>query len=104
MDEVHKYYCEDCRVFLFGASPARLAIILNDHNKNHHPSYSDMWTGVNIVRSKHYTCPLSEPEPVSHALVEYTIPSGMREWGTAKNAPVITQQDRDFLAEGRVKW
>lgn len=103
MEQVHKYFCEDCSIYVFGATEARLAVNLNGHNHTHHPTYSDMWTAVSIVRSRHYFKTEFEA-PERKALPEYTIPHGTKEWGSASRAPEITDQDRAMLAAGWVKW
>lgn len=102
-EEVHKYFCEDCTIYIFGATEARLAVNLNAHNQIHHPTYSDMWTAVSIVRSRHYFKTQFDV-PETKALPEYTIPHAMKEWGNAKAAPIITDEDRKMLAAGKVKW
>lgn len=103
MEEVHKYYCLDCCIYLFGASAARLAIVLNGHNKDHHPTYSDMWTGINIVRSMHYNVTGGD-NLVPAVRPAYSTPFAMAEWGNARHEPDITDDDRAMLAKGHVKW
>ena len=104
LEEVHKYYCEDCRIFLFAASPARLAVNLNGHNQTHHPTYSDLWTAISIVRSSHYTQTEFAGQPAVKSRPAQTIPPGSCEWGNAKSAPEITEQDREWLSKALVRW
>jgi hypothetical protein len=97
----HKYYCSHCRQYVFGSTPALLAREVNTHNTAIHPAdYAD-WSAEGIMRSSWYSGPPVGP------LVQYTNPFGTtsrREWGDAKSAPNITDQDRAMLAQGLVKW
>ena len=59
-DLCHKYLCVFCKCFIFGATPARLADNLNEHNIKNHPMESHDWTGSGIGYSTHYSGP-SQP-------------------------------------------
>jgi hypothetical protein len=56
-DLCHKYLCVFCKCFIFGATPARLASNLNDHNYDKHPNESHEWTASGIGYSTHYSGP-----------------------------------------------
>jgi hypothetical protein len=107
---IHKYYCDSCKILIFGESALRLALNVNGHNSVHHPQDFAKWTGPGIVRSSRYSGPalpdLAETNP-SRILPQYTQPHGVTskwDWGTAQYAPDITPDDLLFLAEARVKW
>lgn len=106
MDNVlHKFFCLDCKIFLFGVTVQRLATNVNDHMLSTHPTRFAGYTEGSIVRSACYTTPdtvlPSGPRP------EYTKPWALTtraEWGDAKKPPDITEDDIQMLKEHYIAW
>ena len=73
-----------------------LAERVNRHNTIHHPLDHAAWTSVGITMSQNYAGPVKEavPVPPTQALAQYTT-----SYGTS-----LTDDDRKFLAEARIKW
>jgi hypothetical protein len=95
-DIVHKYYCIFCRLYVFGATAARLAIALNQHNDKMHPQAFAGWTETSLVHSHQYAGPSATPP----YLDQYT---HSKEWGDAK-PPDITERDKVFLKGNLITW
>jgi hypothetical protein len=91
-----KYYCLSCRRYLFGETSTSLAVRLNIHNNEMHPSVFANWTGESILQSACYEGPIHITLP--------PVVAGDGGTGQSKEIPQITDEDRLFLATGRVKW
>lgn len=81
----------------------RLTKNVNDHMLKNHPLLFAGYTEGSLVRSARY----KPPEDRSHIRPEYTQPralSAMSEWGDAKKAPDITEEDRKMLRENKIAW
>ena len=108
-EQLHKYYCVHCQIYIVGETIERLCYGLNDHNyEKHSATESAQWSTLGLVCSSQY----EPPDETTTALAirprsEYTTPRGTKwnsEWGTAATPPNITPDDIAMLAEGRVKW
>lgn len=86
-------------------SAERLALNLNEHNRNHHPIDCSAWNASGIVLSRYYSGPVDteveETEKESKPLPQYTAP-----YGVARNSRSneLTEEDLKFLAACKVKW
>ena len=102
-ESVHRYLCPRCHSVIFGDNPTRLAANANTHAQVQHPADFSSWTPSGITKSAHYVSPPGQPRP------QYLLPHGTTsksEWGDARNAPYITDEDRDILLNecGGVIW
>jgi len=96
MNLTHKYYCSECREYVFAVTPTLLATRLNYHNAVKHPLDFANWTAATVILSAQYSDSVDAPPAY--------LTKNSELWGNAKNPPTITDEDRVFLAGGGVAW
>ena len=97
----YKFYCRHCEVYIFEDCPQGLALRVNRHNMRTHPLDCANWSAEGITMSSNYTGPSSSPEVRDSGTALMSLQG---EWGSAKNPPVLTSQDKTLLKEHRIRW
>jgi hypothetical protein len=93
----HRYYCQRCDRFLYGALLADIVSAVNIHASCFHPSDFSKWTEKDIILSAQYTCIFGEVPP-------YLLSQGIVAASTVVTLPEITAADKEMLAKGKVRW
>lgn len=93
-----------------------LCVLVNTHNDEYHRGLvMTRWSPSSIVYSSYYdgaNKPTQDERTKAaypYAKPEYTKRWGTTNheselWGNAERTPILTTEDREFLAKGKVKW
>lgn len=116
-EDPNRYYrCFHCGYIFRAQTLELLCVLVNQHNDEYHHGISmTHWTPASIVFSSSYSgadAPTQEERVQAahpYAKPEYTKRWGTTNhnselWGNAEKSPVLTEGDKEWLRENKVKW
>jgi hypothetical protein len=109
-EEPLSFYCVRCGTTCSAYSPEFLCAEVNQHYEYYHKEATN-WNPTSIRFSLYYSGPdkvsagernrALHPETRSEYIQRYV---NREEWGDAKSAPVLTEEDKKWLQINKIQW